>query len=322
MLQIDLSVIIPVYNAVPLLERCLNSIFIQTTQYSYEVILVDDGSTDNSVEVIKARPERNIVLHQQSNAGPAAARNKGMELAKGKYVAFIDADDYWNDGYIEQTVQFLEEHVRCVAVSVGCKSISFGNPPCYCPAFVNDNSKFSAFVIDDFFTYWAEHCVPGTCSTTIRTDVAKASGGMRRDLRITEDYEYWLYLSTFGKWGFIPKILYVSDGGIVTQKQGHVKKDIERARKSPDMADFEKRIIKRITEVDAKNYIKVRGRVSRVLVYSHVITGRVSLGRKEALCYGEHFPKDKIGILMNIAKYTAFTWWCLAYMLRWREYHR
>ena len=147
MLQIDLSVIIPVYNAVPLLERCLNSIFIQTTQYSYEVILVDDGSTDNSVEVIKARPERNIVLHQQSNAGPAAARNKGMELAKGKYVAFIDADDYWNDGYIEQTVQFLEEHVRCVAVSVGCKSISFGNPPCYCPAFVNDNSKFSAFVM-------------------------------------------------------------------------------------------------------------------------------------------------------------------------------
>ena len=55
-----------------------------------------------------------------------------------------------------------------------------------------------------------------------------------------------------------------------------------------------------------KSYIKVRGRVSRVLVYSHVITGRFSLGRKEALCYGEHFPKDKIGILMNIAKYTAF----------------
>ena len=61
--------------------------------------------------------------------------------------------------------------------------------------------------------------MPGTCSTTIRTDVAKASGGMRRDLRITEDYEYWLYLSTFGKWGFIPKILYVSDGGIVTQSR-------------------------------------------------------------------------------------------------------
>ena len=59
----DISIVIPVYNAVPLLERCLDSIFNQTTLYSYEVILVDDGSTDNSVEVIKARPEKNIVLY-------------------------------------------------------------------------------------------------------------------------------------------------------------------------------------------------------------------------------------------------------------------
>ena len=57
----DISIVIPVYNAVPLLERCLDSIFNQTTLYSYEVILVDDGSTDNSVEVIKARHEKNIV---------------------------------------------------------------------------------------------------------------------------------------------------------------------------------------------------------------------------------------------------------------------
>ena len=75
----DISIIIPVYNAVPLLERCLDSIFNQTTLYSYEVILVDDGSTDNSVEVIKARLEKNIVLYQQQNAGPSAARNKGVE---------------------------------------------------------------------------------------------------------------------------------------------------------------------------------------------------------------------------------------------------
>lgn len=102
----DLSIIIPVYNAVPLLERCLNSIFSQNTQYSYEVILIDDGSTDKSVETIKNRKEKNIVLYQQQNAGPAAARNKGIELAQGKYCAFLDADDYWNDGYIEQTVYF------------------------------------------------------------------------------------------------------------------------------------------------------------------------------------------------------------------------
>ncbi len=78
----DLSVIIPVYNAIPLLERCLDSIFKQSIHYQYEVILVDDGSTDQSVEMIKARKEPNIVLFQQVNAGPAVARNKGVELAR------------------------------------------------------------------------------------------------------------------------------------------------------------------------------------------------------------------------------------------------
>lgn len=320
--MIDLSVIIPVYNAAPLLNRCLDSIFNQTTQYTYEVILVDDGSTDNSIEIIKERKEKNIVLHQQQNAGPAAARNKGIELAKGKYCTFLDADDYWKDSYIEQTVSFLDAHQECVAVSVGCKSISFGNPPRYCPHTLDDDSKGHPFIPKHFYEYWAEYCVPGTCSTTLRTENVKESGGMRKDLRVTEDYEFWLYLGTFGKWGIIPQVLYVSDGGIVTKVQGHIKKDIERARKSPTVEEFEKRIVTRIPKEESEYYNKVRGRVARVLTYSYVITDRFALGRSETLKYGKFFPKDKIGNLMNIAKYTSLTWWCLAYLLRWREYHR
>lgn len=77
----ELSIIIPVYNASLLINRCLDSIFNQTTQYFYEVILVDDGSTDNSVEIIKAHDEENIILYQQQNAGSSMARNKGVELA-------------------------------------------------------------------------------------------------------------------------------------------------------------------------------------------------------------------------------------------------
>ncbi|WP_148366313.1 glycosyltransferase family 2 protein [Bacteroides sp.] len=321
-LVMDLSIIVPVYNAIPLLERCLDSIFHQTTQYSYEVILVDDGSTDNSVGVIEARKENNIVLYRQQNAGPAAARNRGVELAKGRYIAFIDADDYWNDGYIEQTIKFLDEHKECVAVSVGCKSISLGNSPRFCPYTSNDDTREEPFVIPNFFEYWAEFCAPGTCSTTLRFEAVKQSGGMRGDLRITEDYEYWLYLSTFGQWGIIPEVFYVSDGGAVTQVQGHIKKDIERACKSPNLAEFEKRIIGRVSDEETSHYQKARGRVSRVLTYSHVITGRFSLGRIEALKYGKYFPQDKIGRLMNLAKHTELTWRCLAYLLRWREYHR
>ncbi|MBO5180842.1 MAG: glycosyltransferase family 2 protein [Paraprevotella sp.] len=318
----DLSVIIPVYNAAALIDRCLDSVFSQKTRYTFEVILIDDGSTDNSVDLINARKEMNIILYKQRNAGPAAARNKGVELAQGRYCAYLDADDYWNDGYIEKTVAFLDTHEECVAISVGCKSISFGNAPSYCPYTLDDESKDAPFVLEHFYEYWTEYGVPGTCSTTLRTEMVKKSGGMRIDLRVTEDYEFWLYMATFGKWGVIPQVLYVSDGGIVNKIQGHVKKNIERARKSPTVDDFEKRIVARVPEEERESYRKALGRVARVLVYSYVITDRFALGRNETLRYGSLFPKDKIGRLMNLVKYTALTWWCLAYLLRWREYHR
>lgn len=319
----DLSVIIPVYNAAPLLNRCLDSIFNQTTQYTYEVILIDDGSTDNSIEIIKARKEKNIVLYQQQNAGPAAARNKGIELAQGKYCAFLDADDYWNDGYIEQTVKFLNDHQECVAVSVTCKNYaSFTSKPCYNPSWMNETIHTPPFVINDFFEYWAKFCHVGTCSTTMHLDKVKKTGGMRLDLRVTEDYEFWFYLSTFGSWGMIPSILYVSDGNNVTAQQGWIKKMEKRWMNAPDITNWEKRIIKRLPTNLPLNYLKARGHVSRNLTYCQLLSNRISLSRHEALKYGKFFVKDPIGKLMNLAKYTPFTWWMLTKLLRYREYHR
>lgn len=320
--MIDLSIIIPVYNGALLLPRCLDSIFNQKTEFTYEVILVDDGSTDNSVELIKARKETNIVLYQQQNAGPAVARNKGMELAKGKYVAFIDADDYWNDGYIQKTVDFMNRHEECVAVSVTCKNIaSFAKYASYNPLWMDESKKEEPRVLDDFMSYWASYCHVGTCSTTMRTELVRRSGGMRTDLRVTEDYEFWIYLSTFGKWGLIPEVLYVSDGGDVTQSQGWVNKMERRWKNAPSIAEWEKRIVTRLLEITV-SYQQARGRVSRNLTYCQLLSDRLKLSRCEALLYGKFFIKDPIGKLMNMAKYTPLTWWILAKFLKYREYHR
>lgn len=318
----DLSIIIPVYNASKLLNRCLDSIFGQETHYSYEVIMVDDGSSDNSVELIKARKEPNIVLFQQQNAGPAVARNKGVELAKGKYVAFMDADDYWKDDYIQKTVDFLNQHEKCVAVSVTCKNIaSFAKFASYNPTWMDETKKEEPRVLEDFMSYWATYCHVGTCSTTMRTDLVCQAGGMRTDLRVTEDYEFWLFLSTFGKWGLIPEVLYVSDGGDVTQSQGWVSKMERRWKNAPSIAEWEKRIVTRLPELSV-SYQQARGRVSRNLTYCQLLSDRLDLSRHEALRYGKYFIKDPIGKLMNLAKYTPLTWWMLAKFLKYREYHR
>ena len=320
--MVDFSIIIPIYNGSLLLNRCLNSIFSQKTMYSYEVILVDDGSTDNTVELIKARKEPNIVLYQQQNAGPAVARNKGVELAKGKYVAFMDADDYWKDGYIQKTVDFLNQHEERVAVSVTCKNIaSFAKSASYNPIWMDETKKEEPRVLEDFMSYWATYCHVGTCSTTMRTDLVRQAGGMRTDLRVTEDYEFWLFLSTFGKWGLIPEVLYVSDGGDVTQSQGWLSKMERRWKNAPSIAEWEKRIVTRLPELSV-SYQQARGRVSRNLTYCQVLSDRLDLSRHEALRYGKYFIKDPIGKLMNLAKYTPLTWWMLAKFLKYREYHR
>lgn len=314
----DLSIIIPVYNKFQLLNRCLDSILCQTTNYSYEVILVDDGSTDDSVELIKARKENNIILHEQQNAGPSTARNKGVELSHGKYCAYLDADDYWSDGFIEKTVSFLEQYNECVAVNVAQRHLTVSGehiaPSCY-----KDYSK--PFVLDDFFAFWAEYMHVCTGSVVIRTDVIKQAGGMRTDLRVTEDLEFWALVSTFGKWGFIPEILFTSDGmDVVTNQSDWLKKMQIRWSNAPSVADWEKRIVKQTEQTE--DHKKARGRIGRNLVYCQLLSGRTHLARKEALKYGNYFTKDAIGKLMNLAKWTPVTWWGLCKLLKYREYHR
>ncbi len=90
-----ISVIVPIYNVEPYLEACLLSI--QTQTYAHlEVILIDDGSTDKSAQIAQrfVAVDSRFQLIQQDNAGQSAARNRGIERAKGEYISFIDADDY------------------------------------------------------------------------------------------------------------------------------------------------------------------------------------------------------------------------------------
>jgi glycosyltransferase involved in cell wall biosynthesis len=101
------SIVIPVYNAAAFLAETLESVFAQDHR-AIEVILVDDGSTDRSLAIARGWAPSLRVLHQ-ANAGPAAARNRGIELARGDYLAFIDADDRWPQGRLARQLAILKE---------------------------------------------------------------------------------------------------------------------------------------------------------------------------------------------------------------------
>lgn len=108
------SIIVPVYNAASYIEETINSVVGQI--YSdWELILVDDCSKDNSREIIKDYIKthsnyRIILIEQKENAGAAAARNKGVDQAKGRYIAFLDADDLWREDKLDKEMQYMQKH--------------------------------------------------------------------------------------------------------------------------------------------------------------------------------------------------------------------
>ena len=105
------SVITPIFNAENVIGKTLDSVFLQTYK-NIEIVLVDDCSTDNSCKVIedykKKHPEI-VYYRQKTNRGAGAARNKALELARGQYVAFLDADDIWAPEKIEKQISLLKE---------------------------------------------------------------------------------------------------------------------------------------------------------------------------------------------------------------------
>jgi glycosyltransferase involved in cell wall biosynthesis len=112
---LDISVIIPVYNAEKTINICFESVYFnfKDSKYTFEIIFINDGSTDNSLkllEEIKNGCELFVVIINQENLGASAARNAGLKIAKGAYIAFCDSDDRWLPDKIQMQMTYLSTH--------------------------------------------------------------------------------------------------------------------------------------------------------------------------------------------------------------------
>ena len=106
------SVIIPTYNRAEMVKEAIQSVLVQTYT-DYEIIVVDDGSTDNTCDVVAGLSDKVRYLHQQ-NAGPSSARNRGIHLARGKYIAFLDSDDLFLPAKLEKQVACMERNPEVI----------------------------------------------------------------------------------------------------------------------------------------------------------------------------------------------------------------
>lgn len=168
------SIIIPLYNKRPYVKRAIQSVQQQTLN-NWELIIVDDGSTDGSVNEIPQNDPR-IRLFQQENKGPGAARNAGLARAKGKYVAFLDADDEYLPTFLETGISFLEDKT----VNATLVFTDFYYYPGKKRYKVDEEGKFSRVIdISEIIDLRLikRLCSHWTCATIMKTDIVKKWGG-------------------------------------------------------------------------------------------------------------------------------------------------
>ena len=106
------SIITPSHNASKFISECINSVLLQTYK-DWEMIIVDDLSDDNSVEIIKSFSEKDSrikLIELDKNGGPAKARNRAIKESKGDFIAFLDADDLWREDKLEKQLNFMKRY--------------------------------------------------------------------------------------------------------------------------------------------------------------------------------------------------------------------
>jgi glycosyltransferase involved in cell wall biosynthesis len=313
------SVIIPAYNAEKALGRCIESVLSQT--YSpIEIIVVNDGSTDQTADIAR-NYENQIQYVYQANEGETSARNKGLSLAKGEFVTFIDHDDYWHKEFVQSCVEFLQQHPEALAVSTASmhrsalKEEAILMPESLAGIINKENER--GIIIDNFFEFWAKHNHICAGSALLRGRLLDEAGVQRTDLALSGDLEFWAYLAMFGKWGFIPGVLLFVDGTQI-QTGRLYEKFYKRYEKCSSVESWQERILPRLKPEDMPGFHKIRGRIATWFIFAKVFVKKDAEAFTMAKTYKDNL-EGKFGALWRLGLFAGWlTWKPLCVLLRFR----
>ena len=194
-----ISVVIPLYNKQESIVATLQSVLAQTYT-DYEVVIVDDGSTDNSAQVVEefisAYPQplpkgKGVRLVRKANGGVSSARNTGIMEAKGEYIAFLDGDDLWDKKYLETLHKLICDYSDAVIYGIGCAQVSGDNVE------LTNVDKPRRGEVDNIWDY-SVHYWTGSSATCRKEDLL-AIGMFDSRMTHGEDLDVWWRLLLCGK---------------------------------------------------------------------------------------------------------------------------
>lgn len=205
-----ISVIIPSFNRAAFLSEAIQSVFdqdyfaVNNPKDLYELIVIDDGSFDNSKEIVESFGDR-VKYQFQANKGISASRNLGLNLAQGDYVAFLDSDDLWKKEKIKIQMNFMKHHPKakvCYTEEVWIRRGVCVNP-------MKKHRKYSDWIFDKVLPL----CLISLSSALFKREVFNEIGNFDEELPVCEDYDFGLRVAQKNPVYLIPEPLIIKRGG-------------------------------------------------------------------------------------------------------------
>lgn len=199
----EVSVIIPTYNRATLLPRAIDSVLNQTYR-DFELLVIDDGSTDHTPGIIKQYMGK-LTYIRQNHRGVAAARNLGIKSSNGKWIAFLDSDDYWLPKKLERQMEFMRAQPDLLISQtdeIWIRKGRHANP-------MKKHQKYGGYIFEKCLPL----CIVSPSAVVINRQLFEKVGLFDENFPVCEDYDLWLRISLKFPIGFLPEKLIVKTGG-------------------------------------------------------------------------------------------------------------
>ena len=196
------SIIIPLYNKENYIKQTLNSVLSQE-YYNYEIIVIDDGSTDKGFSIVSeiAKKNKKIKIYQQTNQGVSIARNNGLKHAKYNYICFLDADDIWYPSFLTKVNHLIENYPKADIFAVNLYHNYGKKKKSYIDKTLPD--YFTEGYIENYFkTFRNGKSILMPSNTCLRREILTDDPLFMPDIKLTEDTELWCRLALKSKIAF------------------------------------------------------------------------------------------------------------------------
>ncbi|WP_370215822.1 glycosyltransferase family 2 protein [Idiomarina sp.] len=235
------SVVIPLYNKELSIKNTIQSVLDQTYQ-DFEIVVVNDGSSDSSAAVVEAIEDHRIRLIKQKNQGVSAARNRGIQEAGNEWVAFLDGDDLWEKGHLQEISLMMQKFPN---EKVFVTSFEYSDKR---PMFRHPRSE-PIFKVENYFKEAMKESLMWTSIVVVHKSCIEVVGGFNEELNRGEDLDLWARLARqyqVVKSGKVTAVYNISDGASLSKGKSDYERSILSKINLRGLKSFERKYFKRM----------------------------------------------------------------------------